>query len=636
MTGRDVAGRLMPPLALLGILFLALLVFVPWWTGPCGTVSDASSDLVLNEAFAGSWDFAHSIVWPFGPLGFLYSRNYHPGTYAASLWLWGYLATTLAVSLYLLARRFAMHPVLILIWSAAVMFVCSIALDTIFFALLTIAIFERFTAPDRIHLGPIALSVAAAILALVKFPLFALSILVYLILACDDLLRRHRVPTTSCVFFVSVLVAWRLSGQDMTNLPAFIFGRLMISFGYTGAMALKGPWAELFVFGALAASLLTLLGRRESELGGRLALLRVSAVGFVLFLAFKEGFVRHDGHALIAISVLLCAGLLAAAVVSSGRIDRGRRRLLLLVHPLLTTGLLWWSLLTYTGSGLPARMSWLAGNLEDRLAAVSRLIREPGRMPREYLEFAALVRQEYPLPHVPGSVDIYPVGQTALIHSGLRYAPRPVFQSYVTYSDRLAELNAAHLRSDRAADFIFFHVWPIDARYPSLDDGLSWPELLSRYHVRSSDLEMLVLERQSPPASVSFHPLGTVQTSFDVPSPISPGMADLVWARVDVRLSLIGHVLEFLFKNPWVYVEVTTEDGAQRRYMIVPALARGGFLLSPLVVNHEQFGNLYTGEGLRSLSGNRVRSLRFSTFGPRGLLYKKEIRISLYELRCGR
>jgi len=44
-------------------------------------------------------------------------------------------------------------------------------------------------------------------------------------------------------------------------------------------------------------------------------------------------------------------------------------------------------------------------------------------------------------------------------------------------------MNAAHLRSDRAADHFFFGVGTIDDRCAPQDDSLSWPELLTRYDI---------------------------------------------------------------------------------------------------------------------------------------------------------
>ena len=80
------------------------------------------------------------------------------------------------------------------------------------------------------------------------------------------------------------------------------------------------------------------------------------------------------------------------------------------------------------------------------------------------------------LPKVHGSVDIYPWGQSFLLARDMDYRPRPVIQSYLAYTQKLEELNAAHLRGKNAPDWIFFSFGTIDDRYTSLDDApLSGP-----------------------------------------------------------------------------------------------------------------------------------------------------------------
>ena len=78
------------------------------------------------------------------------------------------------------------------------------------------------------------------------------------------------------------------------------------------------------------------------------------------------------------------------------------------------------------------------------------------------------------------SADVYPLSQTAVLASGLTCQPRPVFQSFSAYTPKLAEMSAAHLRSERVPDHILFDVWSIDDRFAARDDSLSSPDLEDR------------------------------------------------------------------------------------------------------------------------------------------------------------
>src|SRR5207244_12767837 len=93
------------------------------------------------------------------------------------------------------------------------------------------------------------------------------------------------------------------------------------------------------------------------------------------------------------------------------------------------------------------------------------------------------IRAQLPLPFVEGSVDMYEYELSTIFAHGLRWAPRPVFQSYSAYGSRLDELNVAHLKGRNAPQHVFLEVQPIDARLPALEDAGSWPLLLNRYRV---------------------------------------------------------------------------------------------------------------------------------------------------------
>src|SRR5262249_8899468 len=103
-------------------------------------------------------------------------------------------------------------------------------------------------------------------------------------------------------------------------------------------------------------------------------------------------------------------------------------------------------------------------------------IRPP--VPPPYALATQPVQKQLTLPTPRGTVDLYPSALGYVVANGWSYAGRPVFQSYSAYTGALAELNASHLRGADAPDTIFFGVQPIDGRFPSLDDSLSWPELL--------------------------------------------------------------------------------------------------------------------------------------------------------------
>jgi len=269
--------------------------------------------------------------------------------------------------------------------------------------------------------------------------------------------------------------------------------------------------------------------------------------------------------------------------------------------------------------------------------AVSHLWRGTRALEAEYVSACADIRRQNPLPAIEGPVDIYPYNQDVLVAYGLDYAPRPVFQSCTAFRPSLAALNAAYLRGDRAPGTILFNVHNIDGRYPTLDDGPSWPELLTRYDISAKEGRYLVLKRASAPRAFALAPSGeavaTVGEWLEMPTP-----APVVWADVDVRLAPANCVLGFLWRPVWPVLSVKLADGSEKAFRFVASMGRSGFLLSPLVEDIDQFALLAAGGATSALGGRAVRSVRFSAEGGGAgrAFFEPEVAITLYSLEFPR
>ncbi len=108
------------------------------------------------------------------------------------------------------------------------------------------------------------------------------------------------------VFLGSLLVFWALAGQHLADLPAFLAGLQPMIGGFTEAMALPGPLWQPTLYALLSVLLLSQL--RGPQVRGRAGMGMLAGTAIVLFLGFKAGFVRHDGHALISAGALALVG----------------------------------------------------------------------------------------------------------------------------------------------------------------------------------------------------------------------------------------------------------------------------------------------------------------------------------------
>ena len=242
--------------------------------------------------------------------------------------------------------------------------------------------------------------------------------------------------------------------------------------------------------------------------------------------------------------------------------------------------------------------------------------------------------ETHPLPDLKESIDVYPHRQALVLAAGLNYHPRPVFQSYIANTAALAELNASHLRSALAPDWILFEVWPIDRRYPSLDDGRSWPELLTRYQLYDRTSGVLLLRKRQTPGTWKLIPLKTAQVRFGQRLTVPSAGDRLIWAEVDVRKSFSGRIRSMLYRLPRMFVDVELSGGAGFRGRLVADMARSGFLLSPLVVDTQSFASLYPDTSPTPLDGRRVEQMILRTEDPS--VWEQPATVKFFELEIGR
>ena len=205
-------------------------------------------------------------------------------------------------------------------------------------------------------------------------------------------------------------------------------------------------------------------------------------------------------------------------------------------------------------------------------------------------------------PRVEGTVDAYPYGSADLIAAGLRYTPRPVFESYMAWTPRLTELNAAHLRGASAPQWLSVGIDSVDERYALFDDAPSWLEMIRRYDVAGSS-DRLLLRKSASVRPLSFVPIGSGHWRFneDLALPDAP----MLWLAIDLQPTLLTRVEEIIARPPVIYIEIVTADGKRAGYRAPVALLRGGFLVSPHVTSIADLEAL-----MRDQSGRRATAIR--------------------------
>lgn len=581
---------------------------------PSAEPLDPSWTIGINQAVAQGLRFGKDVIFTFGPYASIYNKAFHPATEHLELIGSLYLAALYTIALLGVLKR-ANIAVLVAIWLLLAGFTTTY--DCLFFSYgLLVAIYCWQTNSNTPIEGPCNSFLQLALISLIftgfglypliKGTLFAF----YGAIACLTILLYawHRkwiyVALIPLSMTLSMGIFWVYSGQNLQDLPSYFLSISSIISGYTDAMSIDGnPW-EVIGY-VITASLLALYILSTGSWNAKNIYLFL-IFSLFLFINFKAGFVRHDQHSLMCGVAIVFATVLAAYLKPSKII--WSLLILAIGVLLLTEGAHKKQVLfsaanqiTYTYSS-----SWNGALL--RLQNHDKLV-------SSYQEKLQELHAIEPLPALSGKSDIYPFDQIYLLASKNQWGPRPVLQSYSAYNQTLAEIDSAFLNSQKSADNVFFRVATIDGRYPSSDDGNSWPTLLLRYHPTHIAGSYLILQKnqgEAAPFKLSTLDTGTYTLNSWVELPNTQKM---LFASINIQPSLLGKLKNIAYKSSHLGIAVRLADGSTKYFRLVAGNVSSNFLLSPLIESTEQFGLLY--KDPVSLRKNRVEAISIWVEGSR-------------------
>lgn len=567
-----------------------LLIILPFHPEMPRVDQDASWPLAMNAATARGMVFGRDIVFTGGPYLSIYTRQFFPGTERV-MWL-----GTILIAFAVLAAVLASVPPRNRMWLSLLPALLTMPgiRDALFLNLPWLLVLTAVHAPRSRHalyLGVVyGMVVSCALLPLVKgsftpATVACIGIAAYIV---GQQCRSHAllIPLT---FMCAIAAAWLCVGQPLRALPAYFAAQAEVVAGYGDAMSVSGPLSEV-VFLVLGCSLLVLAALRGTNVYKWPI---AAATALSLFVDFKAGVVRHDGHiALSAVSVVLVAGYFMP-------LSRGRGATCVSAFA-ACLGL--YILSGYSDMSIGGTYSRIKRELGNSVAALAGSCAGDAQYMDEYQHAVASIRSALPLPGQGKTVDLYTSEASAVVLGTGRWTPRPVFQSYAAYTPALVERNVSHLR-EAGPERIFWRVQTIDNRYPALDDGKSWLWLLGAYHPTGYVSKYLQIDRQA-----TVEPLLTGAELINE-YPVAGDAVDLprdtaLWASVDLQPSLLGRLRAVVYKPPPVSMTLRYSDGAISRFRVVAGMMRTGFLLSPTVLSTDDLVQFWT-KGYRSLPVNR-------------------------------
>ena len=201
------------------------------------------------------------------------------------------------------------------------------------------------------------------------------------------------------------------------------------------------------------------------------------------------------------------------------------------------------------------------------------------------------------------TVDIYPWDYSFIAANNLNWQPRPVIQSYASYTRELDQLNAKHFASEKAPEFLIWELRKIthdihggtlesiDGRYLLNDEPDALLSLLSNYSLEATQngtFPVLVFRKRKEPLKSETKDLQHSKAAWNTWVDVPENREDITRAAIEIKRSLLGKVKSFLYKDGAVYVYYLLKNGDIRIYRIVPKNVAYGLWINPLIMNPEE------------------------------------------------
>lgn len=606
-SGMNSAARCLFPVALLLIVLATFVPFMPVMPVPG---LDPGWAYGINQAVAQHLVFGKEIVFTFGPYASIFSQMYHPAT--AHMMFWGALYLALSFYILLLVNfRLSAWVVRILLLLALASAMYTFDALIFFYPLLVATSVIRWFGPEHIvdrktfvrYVILAAMVAPFGLMPLVKgTALIACSVITALSVLILLLNRDWRAAIVAALIPVfSLFLFWWMAGNALLQLPSWLASMLPIISGYSDAMALYGNILEVVAYALITILILRALLSGANGFGPskKTGLMYLAAFAVILFLTFKSGFIRHDGHEITAGTMVLLIALLLATITS------GYQTTMAVMLAALFCFALDFSRLKADPDGT---IEWVEPGIGSIVHTASKTfvrswigltqrISDPDGLQRDFEHSVAALRSASHFPLLPGTSDIYSHDQSHLIASGNTWNPRPVLQSYSSYLPVLQEMNRAHLLADHSPDHIFFRIESIDERLPALEDGYSWLTLFTHYRFGSFGDGYLLLNKKNDRSEQAgkFKPLAKQQAVFGELIPI-PHYSGLVFIRLHFKPTLYGKLLNILYKPNQLNIHIVMDNQRVHSYRMIASMAESPFLIAPLINSTDDFAALYFDE----------------------------------------
>ncbi len=433
------------------------------------------------------------------------------------------------------------------------------------------------------------ISLLLAVIPFIKFTHVYESYLFIIIMASFLIYRRKYLDAAliSILFAGFTVLTWVVTtGESIFSLFPYLASRFSMSSGYTEVMFLNLPQIILYRFLILALLFLTILliiftylfftKRWSWAIAWLLPLIP-------LFLGFKSGFVRAD-HAMIFLNYIFISALYYFYLLEIMILEKQeesndlhwRQSIAHFLTPILTLFVL--ATFYYQGGAISIKSELLntSGNFDwikqPSPSKDKKTLRKTYNLDDKFL---SQIDQEK-------KIDIIPWDIALLYGYNLSWKPRPVIQSYASYTSTLDHLDANFFKQADSPSQLIFSLFGIDTRYSIFDTPQTFRALLDNYQfVTTAECNCYSLfNKKEKPLSRKLFLMNQREYKFNQNILIPNAPNAHIFMMVEIEPTLMGKFLNIVYKPTISYIDIKLDTGVKIRHRFIRDTAKNGLFVS--------------------------------------------------------
>ncbi len=167
------------------------------------------------------------------------------------------------------------------------------------------------------------------------------------------------------------------------------------------------------------------------------------------------------------------------------------------------------------------------------------------------------------------SVDIIPWDIALCWAYGMNWHPRPVFQSYIAYTQKLDSVNSLHFSKKDPPTFLLYSYKSIDGQYPLFDEPETFRSILLHYEQFDQSGEFLVLRRKEVNSLHSIEEVDSFEGKLEEFIPVPKYDRGFLFGSVHLSYSLGGEIKKIFWRPSSLYIQFEFEGrGRSRRFQV--------------------------------------------------------------------